>query len=142
MELVINRKNRSELSTVGDLSINGLFECFTLEDTDRGLDQGQSIDQIKKAKVYAQTAIPAGRYEVAITFSNRFQKYMPLIMGVPGFEGIRIHSGNTAADTEGCILVGQVMGEDAVACSRAAFSSLLAKLKAAEKKEKVFITIK
>ena len=142
MELLLNRKKETETSSIGELSINGVFECYTLEDKDRGLIQSEPIEQIQFKKVFGSTAIPKGRYEVVITFSDRFQKYMPLLLNVPGFEGIRIHSGNTAADTLGCILLGQESGEDQVWNSRAAFNAFLPKLKAVEKKEKVFITIK
>lgn len=65
-----------------------------------------SVEQIKKSKVYGETAIPTGTYSVTYTYSTRFKKYMPLINNVKGFDGIRIHSGNTAKDTLGCIIVG------------------------------------
>lgn len=95
MILYLLRNLYTDHSTRGILLINNKIFCYTLEDTVRpkGAD-----------KVPGQTAIPAGRYEVILNFSNRFQKIMPLLLNVPGFVGIRIHGGNTAADTEGCIL--------------------------------------
>ena len=99
------------------------------------------LDCIKQIKVHGKTAIPTGRYKVIISYSNRFKKYLPEIVGVPGFLGIRIHSGNSAADTEGCPLVGTTKGIDFIGNSRKAFTPLMAKLKAAEKKEKIYITI-
>lgn len=141
MELVLNRKTRSSQSTIGELLVNGTFQCYILEDYDRGLHDGMNLSKIQSTKVYGQTAIPKGRYEVVITYSNRFKQYMPLLLNVKGFEGIRIHSGNTAADSLGCLLTGQTRGVNFVGNSRGAFKSLMAKLKAAEKNEKIFITI-
>lgn len=91
MELLLKRKHRTDKSTIGELSINGNFECYILEDKDRGLDSSMTLAEIKAQKVYGATAIPAGRYRVAFTFSNRFQKYLPLLIDVPGYEGVRIH---------------------------------------------------
>ena len=141
MELKLTRGTKTEESTIGDLSVNGQWECFMLEDKDRGLKQTDTLEVIKAAKVYGKTAIPSGRYEVAVTFSNRFQKYLPLVVNVPGFDGIRIHPGNTAADTDGCLLPGQFRSSNMVSGSRKAFSVLFEKLKAAAKKEKIFIEI-
>jgi len=141
MELKLIRKERTEESTIGDLFINGAFECFVLEDRDRGLKQSMPLAEIQAAKVYGKTAIPAGRYEIAITFSNRFQKYLPLIIGVPGYEGIRIHPGNKAPDTHGCLLPGEFRAVNQVTNSKKAFGKLFDKLKAVEKKEKIFIII-
>ncbi len=129
MELVLKRLIKTEKSTIGELSINGSFECYTLEDAER------------ISKVYGRTAIPKGQYEVIINYSNRFKQYMPLLLNVPDYEGVRIHSGNTANDTLGCILVGQKKGVDVIGASRLAYKALFNKMKAVEKKEKIFITI-
>ena len=142
MELTLTRKTRTETSTIGELSIDGTFECFILEDKDRGLKQGMPLSQLSNMKVHGQTCIPAGRYEMAITFSEKFKKLLPLLMDVPVFAGIRIHSGNIAANTEGCLLTGQTKSADFVGGSRAAFTALFSKLKAATKTEKIFITVK
>jgi hypothetical protein len=141
MELLLKRKIRTDKSTIGELFVDEVFQCFILEDKDRGLSAGMTLDELKKKKVYAQTAIPAGRYQVALTFSNRFQTYLPILLEVPAYEGIRIHSGNTSANTEGCLLPGTSYSTDFVSNSKAAFRTLFAKLKAVEKKEKIFITI-
>ena len=132
MNLKLVRKTFTEQSTIGELSVNGKFECFTLEDRVRAMGA---------PKVHGETAIPEGIYEVAITFSDKFKKLLPLLLNVPNFEGIRIHSGNTRADTEGCILVGQTKAKDFVGGSRAAFNVLFPKLQAAIKKEKIFIQV-
>lgn len=85
--------------TVGRLYIDGKYFCDTLEDRVRDLDTEE--------KVYGETAIPAGTYEVRVTWSPKFKRNLPLLMGVPHFTGIRIHRGNYAKDTLGCILVGE-----------------------------------
>jgi len=85
--------------TLGSLFLNGKFFCYTVEDQDRFLENGGT-------KIKSRTAIPRGQYKMIVTFSNRFQKELPLLISVPGFEGIRIHGGNSAEDSEGCILVG------------------------------------
>jgi hypothetical protein len=141
MELELVRKTRSEISTIGDLAVNGQFECFILEDKDRGLTKDMTLSELVSKKVPGKTAIPSGRYEVAITFSERFQKMLPLLLDVPAYAGIRIHPGNTAADTEGCLLPGTTKGTDVVSNSRVAFAALFEKLKAAAANEKIFITI-
>ena len=129
MELKLVRKIFTDKSTIGDLSVNGAFECVTLEDPPR------------EVKIKGETAIPAGRYEIAVTFSNKFGKFLPLLLNVPGFDGIRIHPGNTPKDTLGCILVGQGKGVDSISNSRLAFLPLFEKIQAVLRSEKVFIEI-
>ena len=107
MELTLKRIAKKDTYTIGKLYVDGEYFCDTLEDKDRGLTSDMSLEDIKKVKVYGQTAIPSGRYRVTMNMSSRFKKVMPLLLYVPGFDGIRIHSGNTAADTQGCILLGQ-----------------------------------
>lgn len=122
MKLVLQRLPSTPACTIGSLSVDGVFVCYTLEDVVR---QGP--------KVYGATAIPAGTYPVVITQSPRFKRPLPLLLNVPGFEGVRIHPGNTAADTEGCILVGRQLGPSAVLESRLAFNALFEMLKAAKR---------
>ena len=129
MNLKLVRKTFTEESTIGELSIDGKFECFTLE------------DKVRAVKIHGATAIPEGIYEVIINFSSRFKRPLPRLLKVPNFEGILIHPGNTAADTEGCILVGTGKGKDVVTNSRVAFKALFTKLEAALKKEKIFIQV-
>lgn len=106
MKLEVYRKYRKDGYSIGLLYINGKFICNTLEDTDRGLKSGMSEAAIAAVKVKGKTAIPTGVYSVLITYSPKFKKVMPILCNVRGFSGIRIHSGNTAEDTEGCILCG------------------------------------
>jgi len=130
MEITLNRKIKTTNSTIGELSINGKFQCYTLEDIERDV------------KIWGKTAIPKGRYEIVITYSAKFKKYLPLLLNVPNYTGIRIHSGNTAIDTDGCILVGRIKQVDKILESVKAMNELMPLLKAVEKKEKIFITIK
>jgi hypothetical protein len=129
MELRVERTDRSGDSTIGKLYVNDQFECYTLEDVERPV------------KIKGKTAIPAGRYEVVINQSQRFGRLLPLFLNVPNFEGVRIHPGNTAADTEGCILVGETKSEGSIGQSKVAFERLFNKLKAASETEKIFIEI-
>lgn len=142
MEITLTPFIKSNKSTTSELTIAGNpFKCFVLEDVDRGLKQADSLESIKMRKIFAETAIPAGKYEVVINFSNRFQKFLPQLLNVPGFEGIRIHPGNAPADTEGCLLPGMEQGTNTVVKSRVAFTKLMAIIEPAAKKEKIFITI-
>jgi hypothetical protein len=140
MELTLQRNDHSAISTIGDLFLDGKFECHILEDVDRGLHQDMLLDEIIHKKIPKRTAIPSGRYEIKLTWSKRFQKVLPQIMNVPGYDGVRIHSGNTAVDTEGCLMPGTTKGVDAVYNSKVAFNSLYQKL--LHCKQEMFITIK
>lgn len=138
MHLQLVRENMSKLATEGKLFINGTFECFSLEDTDRLLEEGGK-------KIYGQTAIPRGVYDMDITYSNRFKQDMPIILNVPFFEGIRIHKGNTSLDTDGCILVGisnEKKDDNFIGGSKIAYDRLFLKLvEAKERGEKLTIEI-
>lgn len=127
MKMRVERMQLDDDVTIGMLLIDGVFECWTLEDTVRE----QPGVPVGNWKVKGRTAIPRGTYEVWITHSPRFQRELPLLANVPGFEGIRIHPGNTAADTEGCILVGDQRLPKSIGQSRAAFSRLIAKIRLA-----------
>lgn len=120
MILTVIREPSVNGATFGSLYLDGHWQCFTLE------------DQVREpfVKVPGQTAIPAGRYRVLLTMSARFQRVLPLLSGVPHFEGIRIHAGNAAWDTEGCILVGMDRQVSQVLRSRVALDALLERLRA------------
>jgi hypothetical protein len=120
MLITIKRLYKTETSTIGELLIDGIFECFTLEDTERDV------------KIKGETAIPKGSYKVIINQSNRFKKLLPLLLNVPNFEGVRIHPGNSNHDTEGCILVGQSRNKNYIGQSRKAFDKLFKKMQAAK----------
>jgi len=138
MQIEVKRIRKLTKSTVGEFYINGNLECYTVEDTVREIP-GQPASTWKIPHV---TAIPVGTYNVVVTMSNRFKKLLPLLENVPGFEGIRIHTGNTAEDTEGCLIVGNTALVDRVAGSVVAFNKIFPKIKnALAKGEKVTITI-
>lgn len=116
MDVLVKRDVFNDDCTLGNLSVNGKFLCYILEDAYREIE-GEPVDQWK---IPDMTAIPKGIYVLDITFSNRFGKYLPQIENVPGFQGIRIHGGNTAADTSGCLLLGMEKGERSVLRSQEA----------------------
>ena len=119
--------------TIGRLEDeNGVKICDTLEPTWRNYKGGE-------LKVPRKSAVPEGTYPVVITKSKKFGKYLPLLIGVPGFEGIRIHSGNTVNDTEGCILVGQNLIKGKVLLSRLTLEKLMRLI---ENEKRIFLTIK
>lgn len=117
MRLVLMRDVCAETHTHGKLFVNSEFFCYTLEDTDRRLEEGG-------IKIQHETAIPLGTYPLLINMSPRFQRRLPLINRVPGFIGIRIHAGNTSKDTSGCILVGNERKDDKILHSVDAFNKL------------------
>ena len=141
MELKLERIYFAPTYTIGKLYIDGIYFCDTLEDTNRDINKNGKFDNAE-VKVHSKTCIPFGRYEVIMTLSTRFGKIMPLLLNVPGFAGVRIHSGNTDADTEGCILVGKNTEKGKITESRTTTASLYEKIEKTLKTEKVFITIK
>jgi hypothetical protein len=120
MKLSLLRDTFDEEFTLGRLFIDDEEFCFTVEDA------------VREKKIYGKTAIPAGTYDVVLSPSHRFQKTLPEILNVPNFKGIRIHAGNSAADTEGCVLVGQERSGNGVGKSRAAMAELMPILFAAK----------
>ena len=132
-KLTLKRIAKKADYTIGRLEDeNGVKICDTLEPTWRNYKGGE-------LKVPRKSAVPEGTYPVVITKSKKFGKYLPLLVGVPGFEGIRIHSGNTSKDTEGCILVGQNLEKGKVLMSRITLERLM---KLIENEKRVFLTIK
>lgn len=130
MELTVHRQPTVDDITFGTLAVNGVFFCHTLEDA------------IRDHKLLHETAIPAGTYTVIIDRSQRFQRMLPRLLNVPGFEGIRIHPGNTREDTSGCILVGDSRAAKSILASKVAFDRLMALLAPAYAKgEKITMTL-
>lgn len=139
MEITLKRQQSNHEATIGDVYVDGVHQCYSLEDEVR---TGE--------KVYGKTAIPAGRYRVVINRSNRFSQlaghdvFLPLLLDVPSYEGVRIHAGNRPEDTEGCILVGQTVGIDnaTINYSKLAMADLQPKIQdAINRGEEVWITI-
>jgi hypothetical protein len=110
--VILIEREKGQQNTPGRMFINDLFFCFTIEDQDRGLRKTDPIDEIKAKKVYGSTCIPYGTYEVRVTYSPRFKKNMPQIVGVPGFDGIRFHGARDERDVEGCIGMGERDGDN------------------------------
>ena len=133
MKLILTRHARRVDYTIGRLEDeNGMKISDTLEPTWRDY-KGVEL------KIPKKSAIPEGSYRVVVTKSRRFQKYLPLLVGVPGFEGVRIHAGNTSRDTEGCILVGQNIQVGKVLWSRITLEKLM---KLIENEKEIYLTIK
>lgn len=143
MNLVLQREPSGANATLGKLTRDdGLFLCDTLEDRIREPADWKPTDPVTW-KVPGETAIPSGTYRIALTLSHRFGRTLPLLMDVPGFDGIRIHPGNTAKDTEGCILTGVRMGPSTVVESRAAFLIVYQRIQEAlNEGEKVYISVR
>ena len=116
MLLSVVREPSKNGCTLGELLLDGVHEAWTVE------------DEVRAEKVPHETAIPRGKYRVVLTMSKRFGKVLPELLNVPNYQGVRIHSGNTAEDTEGCILVGAEKGADRVLRSRDAMVELMAAL--------------
>ncbi len=100
-----------------------------------------SLAEIQQKKIQNKTAIPSGTYEVALSFSNRFQRLLPELKDVPGYVGVRIHNGNTAAETDGFILAGSTKAADFVGNSKSTTNTLISKLSAVNKTEKITLVI-
>jgi hypothetical protein len=119
VKLLLQRHVSTGECTTGDLYLDGQLYCHTLEDV------------VRKVKIKGKTAIPSGLYKVTVNWSGKFQRPLPLLVDVPNFFGIRIHTGNTASSTEGCILVGKELGKNAIYKSREAFDDLFERIKVA-----------
>lgn len=135
MRLELKRDDEQPTRTLGTFYCNGEYWGETLEDKDRHLEDGGE-------KVSGQTAIPRGRYRVVLSMSRRFGREMPEVLEVPGFSGVRIHGGNTEANTEGCPLLGLVRYADHIGDCKDINEKLHYTLKAAEQRgEEVWLTV-
>lgn len=141
MKLTLKRIALRPTYTIGKLYIDDVYFCDTIEDTVRDLNKNGKFDNGEK-KIHSKTAIPYGTYEIKWTYSPRFKKYTPQLMNVPSFEGIRIHAGNTSADTEGCLILGKNKQVGKVLNSRATINKFYTIIKEACSNGKVTIEIK
>lgn len=141
MKLTLKRIALRPTYTIGKLYIDDVYFCDTIEDTVIDLNKNGKFDNGEK-KVHSKTAIPYGTYEIKWTYSPRFKKYTPQLMNVPSFEGIRIHAGNTSADTEGCLILGKNKQVGKVLNSRATINKFYPIIKEACSNGKVTIEIK
>ena len=153
MHLLVDRKYKKNTYTISRLFVDDKYFCDVLEDKDRGLKQTDKLDHIKFVKVVGETAIPSGTYDICMDVTS--PKYsassfyrevcngkVPRLLNVPGFEGILIHTGNTALDSSGCLLVGKNTIKGRVASSKATFRALYGVMeKAHQKGEKITIEI-
>ncbi len=145
MNLTLHRTVLVDGHTPGELTVDGEHFSWTLEDTVREeLGAAGAYFWRRRMKVAGQTAIPAGRYEVVLSHSARFGRVLPLLLSVPDFEGVRIHGGNTAADTEGCILLGRDrdLAAGRVSDCAPAVDRLVELLAAATRRSKVWLEIR
>lgn len=126
MKIKLVRIAFKDTYTIGKLYVDGVYFCDVIEDKDRGLDDSMTVREILNKKVKGETAIPTGHYNIEITYSPKYKRMMPLLIGVKGYSGIRIHSGNTSKDTEGCLLVGKNTKVGMVTESRNTYQRLFA----------------
>ena len=141
MELLLTRLKFYDTHTIGQLYVDGEFFCFTLEDVEREVE-GKPV---ASWKIKGETAIPQGRYKVTLELSNRFGPDTLTLKQVPGFDFIRMHSGNTDKDTEGCIILGYKLTDSNIikfGTTRPAVLDLKGKVRQALRTEVVWITIK
>ena len=131
MLITVQRRPPQGGATIGEMFLDGTKECFTLE------------DEPHEVKIPGKTCIPAGKYRVIMSRSPRFNKVLPELLAVPNYTGVRIHSGNKAEDTEGCILVGEEAYENTIGRGREALLELMAAIDMAiEGGEQVWIEVK
>ena len=135
MKLKLIRKHLEDTYTIGDLLVDDVFFSNILEDKVRDFNKDGDLNESGETKVYGETAIPYGTYKVIITFSERFQRELPLLLNVKGFEGIRIHPGNTAIDTHGCLLPGNNTEKGKVTESKVTFEKLFKLMKDSKQSE-------
>lgn len=149
MKLVLKRINNQDNYCEGKLYIDGIYQCDVIEDVDRGLTSEMSIAEIQSKKVYGETAIPKGTYQITLdVVSPKFKDRswatfcegkLPRLLDVPGYEGVLIHVGNEASNSLGCLLVGQKTKDGWISNSTQTFKNLYYKLKQAT--DQITITI-
>lgn len=130
MLLTLQRQSLKDDRTMGELLIDGQHFAWTLEDA------------VRDRKIPNETAIPAGRYEVVVTWSNRFGKPLPLLLKVPNFEGVRFHGGNGPEDTEGCILIGEEHDDERIWKCAGVVSGLTFRVRNAATRGKVWVEVR
>ena len=142
MKIEIRRRWKKEGYTIGELYVNGIFRCNTLEPQDRGFKSCMSSMSIQETKVPGKTAIPTGAYVCHVHWMPKMMKMRPQLISVPGFWGIFIHEGNTVKDTRGCILLGENTSKGFVSHSKQHVISLTEEIQDCEdRQEMVWVTI-
>lgn len=145
MEITVKRTYNCKTYCISHVYADGKYVCDAIEDVDRGLDDSMSVEQIKKKKVYAQTAIPTGTYKLSIDIQSPkfslkpyYKTYcngkVPRVLNVKGFEGILLHKGKNERSSAGCLILGYNTIKGRVTNSQQAFEKLYGILKEARKK--------
>ena len=145
MEITVDRQKgvKTDQATTSHVYIDGQFQCYGLEPVDRGLTNDMPLNMIAAIKVPYKTAVPTGRYQLTKYFSPKHNANVPLLLNVPGFDFVEIHTGNFPQDTDACLLLGTQIGINQVLNSRVAIGAFYPKFFAAlDRGEKVFITYK
>lgn len=137
MKITLKRKFKGDKYTIGDVYIDGVYFCNTIEDVVRALpatcpNTPKWLNCKCREKVYAETAIPAGTYKVSLQHSPKFKRILPFLHDVPHFLGILIHAGNTQLDTAGCIIVGHNTAKGKVTQSKDTLEKLIALIREAK----------
>lgn len=135
MNIFVKRIAKLPTYTIGKLFINNKYQMDVLEDPDRGLRQDMTLEEIKKRKIYGDTAIPTGTYNITLDvvspkfkdkiWAKPYDGKIPRLLNVPGFEGVLLHPGNTASDSYGCLLVGENKVKGQVINSQSTFHRLM-----------------
>ncbi len=143
MKLTLKRIAFRPTYTIGKLYIDNNYFCDTLEDKNRDENRDGDLNDPGEEKVYGETAIPFGTYNIILNYSQKFKRILPRLLDVPHFDGILIHSGNIPEHTHGCILVGKNSQVGKVLDSKVTFDRLFNVMQeAAKNKEKIIIEIK
>lgn len=141
MTLTVIRKEFTDTYTMGELLVDGVFFCYTMEDKDRGLTETDPLSKLKKVKIAKKTAIPYGDYRIMLSFSKKLKRFLPLLLDVPNCRGIRIHKGSTEEWSSGCILVGMEKVKGRLKDIVTAENSLMELLKKVNETEPIYIKI-
>ena len=141
MVITIVRKEFTDTYTMGELLLDGKFFCYTMEDTDRNITEDDTDAKIKQVKVPKRTAIPYGDYRIMLSFSKKLKRFLPILLDVPAFRGIRIHKGSTQDWSSGCILVGMKKLQNKLSDITNAENLLMEALKKVNENEPIYIKI-
>lgn len=141
MEIKLVRSEFESDRCLGKMFINDEFFCHTLEDTDRGLTKDMKKEEIRRIKVAKNTCIPYGRYRVILSYSTKLKRYLPLILDVPEYRGIRIHKGSDIQWSSGCPLVGTGRKGNKLTGIKAAEEALISVLDSVNHTQAIYITI-
>jgi len=135
MKLLLKRTEFTDTYTSGELFINDVYFCDTLEDRTRDLNMDGDLNDPNEGKIYGETSIPYGTYTVLLTHSPKFKTLLPLLLNVKHFKGIRIHAGNDPIHTHGCILLAETVKNGKGYRSKIKVNELVQRMKASKQEE-------